>query len=174
MKNSAVVVGARLDFWCANAQGFYSGVAAENTLGTDYLRGWQTSNAKGQVTFDGIYPGPYVDRTNHVHLRIRLYDTDGVTTTYDHTTQIFFPASLTTEVMQLTAYARTSGTVIVNSKDSLYTSENEATVTGTTSTSFVAAYTIELPLTTTTSSSSSSFLLTTSGSLITMGLLLFI
>lgn len=61
------VKGARVDIWHANAAGKYSAVDG-NTQ--NFLRGTQTTNAKGQVTFTTIYPGWYPGRTMHVHFKI--------------------------------------------------------------------------------------------------------
>ena len=70
------IKGARVDIWYANAQGIYSGVASMgDDLGAgvnsgNFLRGTQMTNAKGVVTFKGIYPGWYPARTVHIHEKI--------------------------------------------------------------------------------------------------------
>ena len=61
------VKGAKVDIWHANAAGQYSAVEG-NTQ--NFLRGTQTTNAKGQVTFTTIYPGWYPGRTMHVHFKV--------------------------------------------------------------------------------------------------------
>lgn len=68
--------GVRVDSWQANAAGVYSGV---QDIGDDkgagpnsgmFLRGTQTTNAKGQATFTTVYPGWYPARTIHIHLKL--------------------------------------------------------------------------------------------------------
>ena len=61
------VKGARVDIWHANAAGKYSAVDGNSQ---NFLRGTQTTNAKGQVTFTTIYPGWYPGRTMHVHFKV--------------------------------------------------------------------------------------------------------
>lgn len=152
-RNGAPVMGVRLDTWSANADGLYSGIASDGTAGEDYLRGWQTTDQSGQATFTAIYPGAYSGRTNHVHFRIREFAADGVTATYDNTTQLFFAADVTEQVMALDTYSKKSWDT-VNSDDRLYVVENQVVLSGDIDTGFIATYTIELPLTESTSSSS--------------------
>jgi len=155
-KDDVPVAGVRLDTWFANASGVYSGVSAENTLGEDYLRGWQLTDENGQLTFDGIFPGAYSGRTVHVHFRARMYD-ENDTVIYNNTTQLFFPQDVIDEVMDLDAYEDSvSNWDTMNSADAYYTEENLVNLTGNTTTGFVATYTIELPLTETSQSSSDS------------------
>jgi len=155
-KDDVPVAGVRLDTWFANASGIYSGVEAENTVDEDYLRGWQLTDENGQLTFDGIFPGAYSGRTIHVHFRARIYDDSG-SVTYNNTTQLFFSQDIIDEVMILDAYQdAVTNWDTLNSEDSYYTDENLMTLTGDTTTGFVATYTIELPLTETSQSSSDS------------------
>jgi len=156
-ENNVTLSGVRLDMWFANASGIYSGVSAENTLGEDYLRGWQETDENGQAIFYGIFPGPYTGRTLHVHLRVRRYDENG-TVIYNNTTQLFFPEDINEEVMQLDAYveAATQNWNTDNDEDSIFAAENVVTLTGNTTDGYVATYTIELPLTETSASSSDS------------------
>ena len=55
--------GATVDVWQCDAQGIYSGVqdgrVGFNTVGQKFLRGVQTTNAKGLALFTTIYPGWY-------------------------------------------------------------------------------------------------------------------
>ena len=57
-----------------------------------YLRGIQTTNANGEVTFTTIYPGWYQGRATHIHVEVT---TNGVSR---KTTQIAFPESINTTV----------------------------------------------------------------------------
>ncbi|MEY4582949.1 MAG: hypothetical protein RL701_7652, partial [Pseudomonadota bacterium] len=56
--------GAQVDVWHANTEGLYSDKASNlyqkiETLGSDYLRGYQRTDAQGRVSFNTIYPGWY-------------------------------------------------------------------------------------------------------------------
>ena len=64
-----------------------------------FLRGIQISDSTGAVTFGTVFPGFYMGRTNHVHIKVRVrgeargdrYETGHTS----HTGQIFFPEELT-------------------------------------------------------------------------------
>lgn len=70
--------GARVDIWHADAGGVYSGYAGQgdarnvSTKGKSYLRGTQTTDGDGKVTFRSIYPGWYPGRTPHIHIKVFL------------------------------------------------------------------------------------------------------
>src|SRR5215510_8845285 len=56
---------AQVDVWNCDAQGVYSGIKGWpfDTTGLIFLRGYQLTDAKGQVQFKTIYPGWYSGRT---------------------------------------------------------------------------------------------------------------
>ena len=64
---------AYVDIWQANAYGVYSDETVQGTTGRKYLRGYQVTDAHGNVHFLTIYPGWYSGRTAHIHCRVRLY-----------------------------------------------------------------------------------------------------
>lgn len=108
--------GAKVDVWHANAAGKYSGFAQEGTAGQDWLRGWQTSDASGQVHFTTIWPGWYPGRAVHIHVRVRL-GTDAT----DFTSQFFFDEAMSSSVYQAEPY-RSHGTTpdTPNARDGIY------------------------------------------------------
>ncbi|MGI4793245.1 MAG: intradiol ring-cleavage dioxygenase [Janthinobacterium lividum] len=69
------LIGARVDIWSAGADGEYSGYhggpGASHGAGT-FLRGTQTTDATGTVTFRTIYPAWYPGRTPHIHFKVFL------------------------------------------------------------------------------------------------------
>lgn len=71
--------------------GFCTGNNAE-AVASNWLRGFQTSDANGRVTIDGIFPGWYAGRTTHVHL---IVTANGHTTV---TSQVAFDETLTTAI----------------------------------------------------------------------------
>jgi protocatechuate 3,4-dioxygenase beta subunit len=100
----APLVGAQVDVWHAAPSGLYSDESAEGTAGKKYLRGYQVSDASGQLQFTTIYPGWYSGRAVHIHARIRTFDSSG-TATYDFLTQLFFDDTLTDTVYTKAPYA---------------------------------------------------------------------
>jgi protocatechuate 3,4-dioxygenase beta subunit len=82
--------GAMVDIWHCDALGAYSDVTdnAEgfNTLGREFLRGYQLTDAKGRVSFTTIYPGWYRGRAVHIHFKVRNANTE-------FTSQFFFTRS---------------------------------------------------------------------------------
>ncbi|APW62677.1 hypothetical protein [Paludisphaera borealis] len=90
--------GAYVDIWHCNALGLYSDMAVEGTLGQQFLRGYQVSDAHGNVRFTTVYPGWYSGRTPHIHARVRVYDHASDTVTYNFTTQFFFEDDVTNSV----------------------------------------------------------------------------
>ena len=123
----APLQGAYVDLWHCNAYGVYSDETAYNpgggtgtvvTTGKKFLRGYQVTDAHGNVRFTSIYPGWYTSRTPHIHARVRLYS--GSTTTENFTTQFFFDDSITDTVYQMTPYNTRPNRDTLNSADNVY------------------------------------------------------
>jgi len=92
------IPGAQVDLWQCDAGGIYSDVQDPqfNTVGQKYLRGFQTTDARGAVRFLTVYPGWYPGRTVHLHFKIR---TDPKAQRgYDFTSQLYFDDALTDRV----------------------------------------------------------------------------
>lgn len=88
--------GAMVDIWHCDAQGLYSDVSANNTVGRKFLRGYQLANAQGRVQFRSIYPGWYSGRSPHIHCKVR--QNTGTASALELTTQFFFDEQLTQQV----------------------------------------------------------------------------
>ena len=113
--------------WSCNALGVYSDEASENSSSDTYLRGYQVTNAHGNVQFTTLYSGWYSGRTPHIHIRVRLYGNGtSATPTYDFETQLFYDQALTTEVFHR-VYPYTTRPVpdTLNSADRVYTGGSE-------------------------------------------------
>lgn len=116
-----VIKNARVDIWYANAQGVYSGVANQgDDLGAGvnsghFLRGTQFTNAKGVVTFKGIYPGWYPARTIHIHEKIWVSGKQVLTT------QTYFTDKQNAAVMATTPYNKRGLQRVTNSTDMVLT-----------------------------------------------------
>jgi protocatechuate 3,4-dioxygenase beta subunit len=104
----AAMANANVIIWHCDKDGIYSeysgqpGVTTDETA-TTFLRGVQTSDANGQVTFTTIFPGWYQGRATHIH--VEVYP-DGSTSTPSKTTQIAFPDAVNTQVYATSLYSK--------------------------------------------------------------------
>ncbi|RZT30807.1 intradiol ring-cleavage dioxygenase [Cupriavidus agavae] len=114
--------GTRVDLWHCNAAGVYSGYAGQvddhdrrvSTRGQTFLRGSQPAGADGVAVFQTIYPGWYVGRATHLHMKV----IDGNRTML--TTQCFLPDALSEYLYtQLPAYRRRRVRQTLNSNDGI-------------------------------------------------------
>lgn len=114
------IENAAVDIWHCDSHGYYSGVSG-NMPGPDadqaeiaeaakatFLRGIQLTSADGIAEFETIYPGWYISRTIHIHMKVHLDGEAGKT--YEgghtaHTGQLFFDDAITDQVMQIEPYA---------------------------------------------------------------------
>ena len=121
------LTGARVDVWNADAGGVYSDEDSEGTTGLTYLRGYQSTDSSGAVTFKTIVPGWYSGRTPHVHVMIR---TGTTTLTNVLTTQLFFDQTLI-DTVDTTASAYSSRGVpdTSNATDRVYNTTTTSGVT---------------------------------------------
>src|SRR5215203_4204987 len=91
------VAGANVEIWHVDAAGNYSQYGTQTSQ--TYLRGIQTTNANGEVTFTTIYPGWYQGRATHIHLEVTI---NGVSR---KVTQMAFPESVNNAVHSSGVYA---------------------------------------------------------------------
>ena len=122
--DGAPLTGVDVDLWHCNATGHYSGYdidpdevptnisnGQKATNDDTFLRGRQTTNESGQVTFQTIYPGWYALRTPHIHLKI--FEGENCNTT----TQLYFPEAVNQELFGTSDYARTGSQDTFNNTD---------------------------------------------------------
>lgn len=102
------LVGAAVYIWHCDAAGEYSGYSStQNGLhsGEIYLRGVQTTDTTGRVTFKTIFPGWYIPRLTHIHVQVFA---SGTTLTSSGvalaTTQVCFPDAITTAAYSKASY----------------------------------------------------------------------
>jgi protocatechuate 3,4-dioxygenase beta subunit len=78
-----------------------------------YLRGVQLTDTEGRAEFSTLYPGWYVGRTIHIHLKVHIGSTDAGDANRGgrvcHTGQLFFPEDITADVARLEPYVSRSG-----------------------------------------------------------------
>ena len=89
-----------------------------NTLGQQFLRGYQVSDADGMVRFTTIYPGWYRGRAVHIHFKIR--GDAGSGQSYEFTSQFFFDEALTDRVFARAPYASRVRRDTTNADDGIY------------------------------------------------------
>ena len=98
------LAGALVDMWHCDALGLYSDVSAQRTVGQQFLRGYQISDAGGNVHFTTIYPGWYQGRAVHIHFKVRTNPTGARGTEF--TSQLFFDEALTDQVHAQAPYSQ--------------------------------------------------------------------
>lgn len=77
----------RVNIWHCDKDGVYSGYNVANNRGdasAKYLRGYQFTNANGEVEFTTIFPGWYTGRICHIHFQVY------VSSTYSAVSQLTF------------------------------------------------------------------------------------
>ena len=116
--------GAQVDVWHCDAAGVYSDVAANNTVGKRFLRGYLVTDSAGVANFTTIYPGWYPGRAVHVHFKIRTFA--GGSKTYELTSQLFFDDNVTDAVYRRAPYSSRPGRSTRNQADMVYTSNNNS------------------------------------------------
>jgi len=139
--NCNPVANANVEIWQCDATGFYSEYAQPgyNGTGQTYLRGLQTTDASGRVTFLTIYPGWYMGRATHIHVKIHV---NGAVV---KTTQIAFPEDVSAEVYRNGVYAAKGQNTTRNATDNVFsdgTSTEMATVSGSPSVGYDASITL--------------------------------
>jgi protocatechuate 3,4-dioxygenase beta subunit len=135
------VSGANVEIWHVDAAGNYSQYGTQATQ--TYLRGIQTTNANGEVTFITIFPGWYQGRATHIHAEVTI---DGRSV---KVTQIAFPESVNNSVHTSGAYASRGSNPIANASDGIFAdslSSELVTPVGDPSNGYTAAFQIGVAL----------------------------
>jgi len=116
------LAGAQVDIWHCDAYGEYSGVTdnAEGftTVGQDFLRGYQVTDAGGLATFTTVYPGWYRGRAVHIHFKIRVPAAENQI--YEFTSQLFFDDAFSDQLYAQKPYASKGQRDRLNSTDNIY------------------------------------------------------
>ena len=105
------IKNAVVDIWHCDALGTYSGV--QGSSGT-FMRGLQRTDANGVATFRTVYPGWYMGRAVHIHVKVHLGGS------VVHTGQLFFPDTVTDTVYKRAPYNRRPGRDMRNTADSIF------------------------------------------------------
>jgi protocatechuate 3,4-dioxygenase beta subunit len=108
----AGVANANVEIWQCDAAGNYSEYGTQTAQ--TYLRGIQTTNSNGEVTFTTIYPGWYQGRATHIHIEVTI---GGVS---KKVTQIAFPESVNNTVYATGVYASRGANPMSNASDGIF------------------------------------------------------
>jgi hypothetical protein len=93
----------------------------------DTVRGLQTTDSSGRVTFVAIYPGWYQGRATHIHVEVTL---NGRSL---KVTQIAFPEDVTAAVYRSGVYASSGQNPTTNARDNVFAdgvADEMITITG--------------------------------------------
>jgi protocatechuate 3,4-dioxygenase beta subunit len=82
--NCSPMQNVRVNIWQCDKEGDYSGYAEMSTAGQTWLRGYQMTDANGEVELITIFPGWYPGRVCHIHFEVR------VSSSYKATSQLAF------------------------------------------------------------------------------------
>ena len=124
----APLADALVELWHCDALGEYSGYVGKNGHTEDddgtFLRGGQMTDSSGQASITSIWPGHYVSRAVHVHMRVHTDVTlaDGTYTggTVVHTGQLFFDADINEEIQTSSPYSDNTTAETALADDSIY------------------------------------------------------
>lgn len=140
--------GAIVDIWHCDREGNYSEYGGSSMQSTDYtsvhfLRGRQTTNTNGLVTFTSIFPGWYSGRATHIH--VHIYNSSGTSL---KVTQIAFPEGTGTALAAVNGYSKGLSGYTTNANDGVFgdgVTHELATVTGNTTDGFVLSISMAVP-----------------------------
>ena len=130
----AAVSGANVEIWQCDATGNYSEYGSQTTQ--TYLRGIQTTNSNGEVTFTTIYPGWYQGRATHIHIEVKTGGTSR------KATQIAFPETVNNTVYATGVYASRGSNPMSNLSDGIFADSLSAelvTPTGSSASGYTAS-----------------------------------
>lgn len=140
------LAGAMVDVWHCDALGVYSDVTdtSFNTVGKKFLRGYQLTDAKGNVQFTTIYPGWYPGRTVHIHFKIR---TTGISRQdYEFTSQLYFDDAISDRVYNQAPYVSKGQYRTKNADDGIFAGGGEQMLLKLTENGFGYAATFDVGL----------------------------
>ena len=148
----AALAGAIVDIWHCDKDGNYSeygGTQMQSTNYTSYhfLRGRQTTDSSGLVTFTSIFPGWYSGRATHIH--VHVYNASGTSLLV---TQIAFPEGSTSAVALVNAstangYSKGMSGYTYNASDNVFSdgfTAELADVTGSISAGYILTHSINV------------------------------
>ena len=144
--NCQPLPGAQVDIWQCDALGLYSDVRDPgfDTVGKKFLRGYQVTDASGEVRFVTVYPGWYPGRTVHIHFKIRIAPV--AKRSFEFTSQLYFDDGLTDRVHAAPPYAEKGLRNTRNQHDWIFRRDGDRLMLGATATAdgYAATFPISL------------------------------
>jgi len=139
------LTAANVDIWHCDKDGNYSEygnhpMQRNDLTSAHFLRGRQTTDANGHVSFLSIYPGWYHGRAPHIH--IEVFDKTGTSLLV---TQVAFPENISSKVYSSSLYAIRGNADTPNARDMVFSdslSEQMATVAGNTTDGYTLSSTV--------------------------------
>ena len=151
----AALANAIVDIWHCDKDGYYSeyggtSMQSVNYTAVHFLRGRQTTDSNGLVTFTSIFPGWYQSRATHIH--VHIYNASGTSLLV---TQIAFPEGSSSAVATVNgsggvAYGYSKGMTgyTYNASDNVFSDDSAgaelATVTGSLTAGYTLTHTINV------------------------------
>jgi protocatechuate 3,4-dioxygenase beta subunit len=114
------IPNAVVDVWHTDAGGLYSGYnqPGGNTVGMEFMRGIQFTDANGEAAFATVFPGWYPGRTTHIHFKVRFQQ---ASQTASVVSQLFFPqATINTVYATQAPYSTRGLNPTTNASDGTY------------------------------------------------------
>ena len=124
----APIEGAFVEIWQCDAVGAYAGYAAFGTVGQDFCRGAQKTDAQGVAALLTIFPGSYAGRALHIHFSIREAtealpaNVAGSNLTEVFVAQLYFDAAVAAQIFAAYPVYQQGATITPNESDALYVS----------------------------------------------------
>lgn len=141
--NCNALAGALVDIWHCDKDGNYSEYGTATNQSLNFLRGRQTTDANGKVTFTTIFPGWYNGRATHIH--VHIFNAAGTTL---KVTQIAFPEGTGTALAAVNGYSKGLTGYTTNAQDGIFSdgySLELAAVSGNTTDGFVLTIAMSVP-----------------------------
>jgi protocatechuate 3,4-dioxygenase beta subunit len=136
----APVTNAKVEVWHCDAAGDYSEYSNQqggvDETDATFLRGLQTTDATGRVTFKTIFPGWYTGRATHVHVDVYVNDQSV------KVTQMAFPPAVLTAVYATGVYAARGDNPTSNASDMVFSDGDQyelATMKGDTTNGYTSS-----------------------------------
>lgn len=101
LENCLPMQNVRVNIWHCDKDGLYSGYQTQT--GLTYLRGYQFTDANGEVEFTTIFPGWYPGRICHIHFQAY------VSSIYAAISQLTYPIEEKNEIYELNSAQYTKG-----------------------------------------------------------------
>lgn len=142
-----ILPGVLVDIWQCDKDGYYSeyggnGSQLVNLTDVHFLRGRQTTDAAGMVSWTSIFPGWYPGRAPHIH--VHIYSSSGASLLV---TQIAFPKDICDTVYRQGVYASHGLQDTVNERDMVFSdgvSSEMGQISGSVANGFVLNHTINV------------------------------